>query len=297
MSLIRRFKKIVLAILLIGFASLLLIFQSVIPSDFARAQEQSPTQNLYSQIKFGSTAIDDHRISFAYAGDANKAGVLFLHGTPGSWNAFDGYLANRQMQRDFFMVSVDRLGWGNSPIPPQIIDGDFTLQARSVIRVMNLYPEKKWTIVGHSLGASMAPKVAIMSPQNTHSLLLLAGSLDPALGRPRWYNSAASTWVVSRLIGKTMRYSNREIMGLKKQLEKMAREVKEHKLPSKLVVMQGQKDRLVSPKNPAFVEQEWKPHFSSVEIIRLPKEGHFLPWRQVPLVIQTIYALRQVNDK
>ena len=283
-------KKIVNGFLQLSIAIVLL---SVFASDHAIAQENQTSANpILNGIKFDSTQIDEHTISFAYAGDDTKPGVLFLHGTPGGWNAFDLYLSNPQLQNDFFMISMDRLGWGRSPLPAKMINGDFTLQARSVTAVMNLYPNKNWTIVGHSLGASMAPKIAIMSPKNTHSLLLLAGSLDPKLGKPRWYNSAASTWLVSRLIGKTMRYSNREIMGLKKQLEQMNLELKDQTLNSKLVVMQGQKDRLVSPKNPTFVEQEWQQNFASVEIIRLPVEGHFLPWRQTRLVIDTIYALR-----
>lgn len=288
-------KKIVYGFLKVSIAILL---QSIVGSGHALAQaDQTGTKQVLGGIEFDSAQIDEHTISFAYTGDDTKPGVLFLHGTPGGWSAFELYLRNPQLQKDFFMISVDRLGWGRSPLPAKKINGDFTLQARSVTAVMNLYPNKNWTIVGHSLGASMAPKIAIMSPKNTHSLLLLAGSLDPKLGKPRWYNSAASTWIVSRLIGKTMRYSNREIMGLKKQLEQMDAELKDQTLNSKLVVIQGQKDRLVSPKNPTFVEQHWQQNFASVEIIRLPNEGHFLPWRQPRLVINTIYALRDLASQ
>jgi len=285
-------KKIVYGFLHISIA---ILFQTILDSGCALAQEDQTSVKLaLSGIGFDSAQIDQHTISFAYSGDDTKPGVLFLHGTPGGWNAFDLYLSNPQLQKDFFMISVDRLGWGRSPLPANMINGDFTLQARSVAAVMNLYPKKNWTIVGHSLGASMAPKIAIMSPKNTHSLLLLAGSLDPKLGKPRWYNSAANTWLVSRLIGKSMRYSNREIMGLKKQLKQMDIELKDKTLNSKLVVMQGQKDRLVSPKNPTFVELQWQQNFASVEIIRLPNEGHFLPWRQTRLVIESIYSLRDL---
>jgi len=204
------------------------------------------------------------------------------------------YLESPQLQRDFFMISVDRLGWGKSTLEPKKINGDFGPQAQSIKAIMDQYPDKKWTIVGHSLGASIAPKIALVAPKQTSSLLLLAGSLKPNLGKPRWYNRAASTWVVSQLIGSTMRYSNREIMGLRKQLKLMDAEIKSTQLQTDVVVMQGKKDRLVSPQNPQSAAKEWQNNFKSIRLIELPEEGHFLPWYQTPLVVKTIYELNSL---
>jgi len=295
MSQIRHLKKIAITLTLLCLIGILAMLQFAAPNSYARAQEEPLQPSGYSNIAFQNTNVDEHAIFYAYSGDTTKPGILFLHGTPGGWQAFDTYLANQQLQKDFFMVSADRLGWGNSAIAPKLINGEFELQARAIVAIMNLYPNKKWTIVGHSLGASMAPQVALMAPKSTHSLLLLAGSLNPKLGKPRWYNRAANTWVISRLIGRSMRYSNREIMGLRKQLENMTSKIQESRLDTKLVIMQGQKDRLVSPKNPEYAEQTWQPHFSSLDVIRLPQEGHFLPWKQTPLVIETIYSLWSNN--
>jgi len=243
-------------------------------------------------IAFNTLALDNSKVHYAYAGDVEQPGVLFVHGTPGGWGAFEIYLENKAMQNDFFMVSVDRLGWGESSLPEnQRLDGNFDKQADAIIRIMRNYPSKKWIIVGHSLGASLAPKIALANPEKVSALLLLAGSLNPKLGKPRWYNFMASTWVVSKLIGQMMVNSNREIMGLKKQLKVMSDAIADAKLDVKLSIMQGMKDKLVSPKNTAYVDSAWRPHFASVDIIELPDEGHFLPWRQTPLVIETIRSL------
>jgi pimeloyl-ACP methyl ester carboxylesterase len=257
----------------------------------ALAQPYQGAGILDPKIDFADIEVDGHNLHYAFSGSLDKPGVLFLHGTPGGWDAFEIYLSNPKLQRDFFMVSVDRLGWGASPLPGDLIDGKFELQARSFAAVMQQYPNKRWILIGHSLGASMAPKVALIEPERVDALFLLAGSLDPKLGKPRWYNRAANTWVVSRLIGKTMRYSNREIMGLRDELQTLSKEIADHRLDTRLVVMQGMKDRLVSPKNPSYVQQHWQSSFSEVEIIELAGEGHFLPWRQTPLVIETLYQL------
>lgn len=228
---------------------------------------------------------------FAYSGNPEKTGVLFMHGTPGGWSAFEGYLNSKNLQSEFFMISVDRLGWGGSSMTSNKVDGDFSTQAASIAAVMSHFDSKKWIIVGHSLGASIAPQVAAQAPHQTSALLLLAGSLNPKLGKPRWYNLAANTWLVSQLIGEEMRNSNREIMGLRSELIAMNELLNERRLPTRLVVMQGMQDKLVSPKNPSFVAKEWADNFKSIELIELEDEGHFLPWRQTPLIIETLQKL------
>lgn len=273
-------------------SSITLILTLIVANIEVLAKPYENSTKLNQHIEFSKTT-DKKAIHYAYSGTTSKPGLLFIHGTPGGWGAFEVYLNNAQLQKDFFMISVDRLGWGQSTLPAKEVNGNFTPQAQSIKAVMDKYPGKTWTLIGHSLGASVAPKVALIAPQQTKNLLLLAGSLKPSLGGPRWYNRAASTWLVSRLIGDTMRYSNREIMGLRKQLKIMDQEIKQRQLKTKLVIMQGQKDRLVSPKNPAYVAGAWKTHFKSIKLIELEDEGHFLPWKQTPLVIETIYQLNQ----
>ena len=98
---------------------------------------------------------------YAYSGDVSKPGVLFIHGTPGGWSAFVGYLNNKELQKQFFMVSVDRLNWGKSELNQAF---SFDSQADAIHLVMQNYPSQKWILVGHSLGASIAPRNSIKIP-------------------------------------------------------------------------------------------------------------------------------------
>jgi len=270
------------------FAALVVLIANV--EVLAEPYERSAV--LDSSIKFNFAVIDEHKIHYASSGNPEKPGVLFIHGTPGGWGAFESYLESKRLQHDFFMVSVDRMGWGRSVLDPKSIDGDFELQSLSIKAILDQYPGKKWTLLGHSLGASIAPQVALDAPDSVDSLLLLAGSLKPKLGKPRWYNWAASTWAVSSLIGDSMKHSNREIMGLRKQLTLMDAAIKKSTLDVDMLIMQGKKDKLVSPKNPAYAAAEWQSNFNSIEVLELSDEGHFLPWRQAPLVAQLMYKLR-----
>ncbi|MFQ3244019.1 MAG: pimeloyl-ACP methyl ester carboxylesterase [Arenicella sp.] len=279
------------------FVSLAALLITLIVNVDVLAQPYERSEVIDSSISFRSATFAKHKVHYASSGNLDKPGVLFIHGTPGDWGAFENYLQSTQLQRDFFLLSVDRLGWGESPLAPELIDGDFDLQARAIKAVMDQYPTKKWTLVGHSLGASIAPKIALRAPDSVDSLLLLAGSLDPKLGKPRWYNWAASTWAISSLIGNSMTYSNREIMGLRKQLKLMDAELKVTTLDTDLLIIQGDKDKLVSPKNPSYAASEWQSTFNTIEVIQLGDEGHFLPWRQAPLVVRSLYKLRATREQ
>lgn len=291
-----------------GIMAILIANVDVLAQPYQRSDVMSPniqfgfsefnlTTSTASRKREKDTEIEQYKIHYAYSGNEEKPGVIFVHGTPGGWAAFERYLEDTKLQQDFFLVAVDRMGWGRSDLGKSKLGSNFSLQAKSIAAIMQDYPNKKWTIVGHSLGASIAPKIALVAPRSVDSLLLLAGSLNPKLGRPRWYNWAASTWVVSRLIGKSMRDSNREIMALKSELTQMDAELKQTTLNVDVTVMQGATDKLVSPKNPAYVTNEWQTSFTKIDLIELPKEGHFLPWRQTPLVIQTIYSLRAARNQ
>ncbi len=251
-------------------------------------------------LEFSRVQVNDEQsLFYAHSGNESKLGVLFIHGTPGSWTAFERYLQNPALQRDFFLVSVDRLGWGKSALSDDKakVNGDFASQSAAIGAIFNNYPDKKWVLVGHSLGASIAPQVALDHQQSVSGALLLAGSLKPSLGKPRWYNHSANTLFVSSFLSRGMKNSNREIMALKKQLSIMDEKLKQQQLNTDLIIMQGTRDKLVSPKNPAYAHKEWKGSFRSIEVVELDKAGHFLPWKQTALVNQLIYKLADLADQ
>ncbi len=239
-------------------------------------------------ISFNSISNDDYTMHYGHSGDVKNQGILFIHGTPGSWSAFAGYLNNKELQRQFFMVSVDRLGWGLSSEQSRF---SFDNQANAIQLIMQHYPNKKWIIVGHSLGASIAPELALKSPNSVRALLLLAGTLDPKLGKPRWYNHVANNYLIKWLISEKLRASNNEIMPLRSELLKMDKQINATQLNNDVIIIQGMKDTLVSPKNTEFVSRQWPSNFKQVSIIELDEEGHFLPWRQTNLVIEQIKQL------
>jgi pimeloyl-ACP methyl ester carboxylesterase len=245
-------------------------------------------------IFMGQYTHGPYNMAYAYSGNVAKPGILFVHGTPGEWQAFGMYLNNRSLQEDYFMVSLDRIGWGQSTIDEEAMLEQaadsviFSEQAKSIAALMDRYPDKKWILVGHSLGASIVPKVAISEEHRVVGMVLLAGSLQPRLGRPRWYNRLAATILVKWMIPKMFRYSNDEIMVLRAELKLMEDEILAEEYSTQTVVIQGMTDKLVSPRNIKYVRETWPAAFPNLKTIDLPNSGHFIPWEHTDLVIQNI---------
>ena len=265
------------------------------PSPAPFEQADNLTDETTSSINLAFALADTQSIHYAYSGDTEKPGILFIHGTPGRWAAFSSYLASTQLQREFFMVSIDRPQWGESTLSGDQDPTTFATQADAINLIFQDYPDKKWILVGHSLGASIAPKVVLKAPDAVAGILLLAGSISPSLGKPRWYNHVANNMFVKWLVPARLRDSNKEIMPLRKELALLKSELEGNTFNTDITQIQGMKDTLVSPKNTAYVRDNWEDKFNSVTIIELEEEGHFLPWRQPNLIVEQLRRMTNNN--
>lgn len=285
--------------ILLGLSLILLISWTTL----SFAQHYQAGTETSGNISHREIPFSQKTIHYALAGDSSKPGILFIHGTPGSWQAFQSYLNDKDLQKKYFLVSIDRPGWGQSKTnlasSQNSLQSDevsvttqssFAFQARSILAVMQQYPDKKWILVGHSLGASIAPRVALLQPKKIKGMLLLSGSFKPKLGKPRWYNRLANTLLVSWMLPAHWQYSNREIMALSDELNALENDLNTQKLDIHVVLIQGMRDRLVSPKNAEYVRKHWPRSFSEVDVVELPNAGHFIVWRQTPLI------LKKLND-
>lgn len=236
------------------------------------------------------------KLFFASAGELNKPVVVFIHGTPGGWRAGARYLTDPALLESARVVALDRPGWGESQLPNADVEQSFQRQAAMIAPLLKKLRQESGNrgivLIGHSLGASLAPRIAMDYPQEVSAMLLLAGSLDPELGAPRWYNRAASFAVVSWALGSEARRANAEIMALRAQLNAMNDCWSALRIP--ITVMQGQKDTLVSPLNTKFVSRALPS--ANLKIIELEEASHFLPWENQPRVVaETLELIDQLD--
>ncbi len=217
--------------------------------------------------------------------------VVFVHGTPGGWEHWAYFLMHEQLQNDAMLVSIDRAGWGASSVTEQTQAIDFGYQARAISALLQDLRDKQQVqrivLVGHSLGASIVPRVAMDYPELVDAVLILAGSLDPELGGPRWFNRLAAIPGVYWLLPWSLEFSNREIMGLHDNLMTMSGRWRDVTQPVRIV--QGMQDRLVYPGNIDFLERMLPA--SQLHATRLENAGHLLHLEQRPLLLSELRAL------
>jgi len=233
---------------------------------------------------------DAATLAYVSVGEPGRPVVVFVHGTPGRWSDFVHFLAEPQLQQQAYLVSLDRPGWGGSSMAQQ--PRYVTLQHQSQLLgpfLQALAAQSNGcgiVVVGHSLGGSLVARLAMDYPQWVRGMVIVAGSIDPELGRPRWYNTLASVPPVSWLTPKPLRMANTEIMPLHDDLLAMAPAWANLDIP--VTVIQGLADRLVSPRNAQYARKVVAG--AQLDVVEVPDQGHFLIWDQPDRVSAAISA-------
>lgn len=221
------------------------------------------------------TLDDGTAVSLAYrrAGPTDARRVIFIHGTPGDSGAWADELVDPLP--GFEVLAVDRLGFGASA--PARVFTSYRDQATAIAAFLVTRNGKAPIIVGHSLGGPIAATLCAEYPDRVGGLLILAGSFDPALEEPHWYNHAASWGIFSWMLPDVMLKSNKEMFAGRGETALLTPKLGSITCP--LIILQGEKDTLVPPSNAAFA-REHLTAARSVEVQMVAKEGHFLPWKQ-----------------
>jgi len=240
-------------------------------------QDQFPQYRTYS--------VGSRSIHYAEIGRDNAGAVIFIHGTPGSWHAFAHYLADTDLSQTLKMIAVDRPGFGKSDYGKLV--PSLSEQASLLLPLLESYDSGCGVIlVGHSLGAPVAVRLAMDFPGKVSALILIAPSLDPDLEAPRWFNRLAELDAVSWLVPSELILANQEVMVLQDELTQMLPLWNSLDIP--VIVIQGNKDNLVDPANADFAEQKI---LTKLKVVRVDKGGHFILWKQPELIKSELVEL------
>jgi pimeloyl-ACP methyl ester carboxylesterase len=242
---------------------------------------------------FHTDRVDGRPLHWVEVGDPARPTVFFVHGSPGTWDAFIGFLGDPELAARAHLVAVDRPGFGGSGrgrAEPSLVR-----QAAAILPALGADRAGLPAIlVGHSLGGPIVAQLAVDDPATVAGLVLVAPSIDPDLETHRWYNVMASWRVVDWLLPTDLVTCNRELWPLKEELERLRPRWSEIRVP--VTVIQGEDDDLVDPGNADFAARVLV--HAPVEVERVPGLGHLIPWQRPELIKRAILAqLRRLEEE
>ena len=214
-------------------------------------------------------------LHYAQTGDDKLPTIIFVHGTPGSWDAFQQFLKDTSLLRKYRLISIDRPGFGYSDFGQAL-----TLAEQSVVispLFQHIKNGQQVYLVGHSMGGPVICKLAADNPGIISALVILAGSQDPAAEKPERWRPVLFRTPLNYLVPGALRPSNEELWYLKKDLVYLKEDLT--KINCAVYLLHGTKDVLVPFSNMAYTEKMLT-HASKIKTMVFENENHFLPWKR-----------------
>ncbi|WP_420387280.1 alpha/beta fold hydrolase [Roseivirga sp.] len=229
--------------------------------------------------------VDGYEMHYEKLAIGEEGAFIFIHGTPGSWDAFIDYFADSTLYNRAEIISPDRPGFGKSSYARPV--RSLEEQARLLKPILEAAQSPR-ILIGHSLGGPIAVRLAMDYPELVDGMILLAPALDPALEPDEdWFRKPMRWPVIGAIAPKIFRISNEELVFLEEELEFM--------LPlwqgveANTITIQGTSDSLVDPGNGPFADSALvnAPH----KLIMLEGQNHFLPWNESVLIKKELLSL------
>jgi pimeloyl-ACP methyl ester carboxylesterase len=247
-----------------------------------------PTKPTFASIDVAGQRIHYAHIRSTKPGADTLPTVLFIHGSPGAWDAFIGFFADSSLYNHAQLISVDRPGFGKSDLGEP--EPSLQAQAFAIAPLLRLSRSaQKPILVGHSLGGPVAVRLAMDYPNGVGGLILVAPSIDPELEKKEWYRPIGNAFPFRQWLPTELAVSNQEILPLKNELQQMMPLWISIRVP--VIVIQGDKDPLVPPGNAAFAKRMLVN--APVLVQMIPDMNHFIPWSRPDLIHDAI--LHQLN--
>lgn len=239
---------------------------------------------------FGQYRVGERTMHYASIGADTLPMILFIHGSPGSWDAFIHFFTDSSLYRLARLVSVDRPGFGKSDLGKT--ERSLRVQAAAIAPLVRQNRARpKPIVVGHSLGGPLAVRLAMDYPDAIGGLVLVAPSVSPDLEQKEWYRVVGDAFPIRYWLPVELRVSNQEILPLKGELQQMLPLWKTIRVP--VTVIQGNDDPLVPPANALFTQKMLTNAPVTVQMI--PGLNHFIPWKRPDLIHDAI--LQQMRQQ
>ncbi len=244
--------------------------------------EKAAIQAKDSTITFGN--VDIH---YLQTGRADQPTLVFVHGSPGSWDAYKDYLTDSPLLKKYRIIAIDRPGFGHSSFgKAENLQSQASIIDRFITKIAN---GKPMVLVGHSMGGPVIVKLAATNPKKYQNLVVIAGAIDPNAEKPEKWRKVIMTIPLRYLIPGALRPSNDELWWLKADLQTMKAELKN--ITANITIIHGTKDQLVPYSNVQFMQTEFS-NANHLEVIPIKDANHFIPWTHFEIIRNALLNIR-----
>lgn len=225
------------------------------------------------ELHIHSTTINGRRIHYVSTGNDSMPQLIFIHGSPGSWDDFADYLKDSALLQKFNMISIDRPGLGYSNFgKAEHIDE----QAKQISFLLNnIKNNRSMYLVAHSYGGPVAVAVASYNQKLISGLVMLAGCVDPDEEEKEEWRRLTTYPPLRYFVPGAMRPSNDELIYFKKDVLQMPYMLSQ--VRCKVVLLQGDADLVVPYENALYAKRKMI-NAPSVQLITLKGADHSIPW-------------------
>ena len=241
------------------------------------------------QVSFHYTGINSTGLHYVKSGADTLPTLFFVHGSPGSWDAFSNYMMDTTLLRNFRIISVDRPGFGYSDFGTAYHLEEQVLMINTIIEKEN--NNKRVHLIGHSIGGPIIAKLAQKYPTEINSLTILAGSISPQDEPKEYWRYLFLHTPLQILMPGAFKPSNDEIVYFKKDLYSLDTGYAVIKIP--VTFIHGDKDKFVTVKNVEYGKKKLANN-TNVKVLIIPGANHFIPWEHFELIKTHLLTLSSV---
>ncbi|MGB5005851.1 MAG: alpha/beta hydrolase [Ferruginibacter sp.] len=272
---------------LLFFTACWIIFaQSCMKFRISDSKAKAEFDKLGLSISFHYTTVDDITLHYTKSGSDTNPTLFFVHGSPGSWDAFKMYMKDTILLQHFRIISIDRPGFGYSDFGRA---RNLAEQAKMINAIIEKEDNKKPVhLIGHSIGAPVIVQMAQDQPNTFASLTLLSGYISPAHEPKEYWRYLFMHTPLSLLMPGAFRPSNNEIIYFKKELYRIDSGYEKLKLP--VTFIHGEADNWVPVKNVDYGKNKLVNN-PAVQVHIIPGAGHFIPWENYDIIQSHLLSL------
>lgn len=266
----------------------ILICQSCMTMRISNSKTKAFFEAAHVSFLDSTITIGKNKIHYIETGNKTSPTLFFIHGSPGSWDAFKEYLKDSLLLTKYRMISMDRPGFGYSNFG----NSENLFEQAHVIEqfVEKTKNGKNMYLIGHSYGGPAIVKMAVDQPNAFKEIVIIAGAIDPDAETPEKWRNIFKARPIRYIVPGALRQANDELLWLKNDLKILKPTL--GKIRTNVVVIHGINDQLVPYSNVAFIEREFI-NAKSMEVISIKNANHFIPWDHFKTIRDKLLTLKE----